>query len=123
MKNLNKAIGSYGEKISKDYLINNGYIILDLNYRSRYGEIDIICKLKDIIVFIEVKSRYNTLYGLPQESVTYFKQRRILNLCNYYIISKNLFNYNCRFDVIEVYFNTINNDFKINHLKDSFRGY
>lgn len=123
MKSLNKAIGSYGETIAKDYLINKGYILLDKNYRNRYGEIDLICKLKDIIVFIEVKSRYNILYGLPKESVTYFKQKRILNLCNYYIITKRLLNYNCRFDVIEIYFNNINNDFEIYHLEDAFRGY
>lgn len=123
MKGLNRAIGSYGEEIAKDYLIKKGYILLDRNYRNRYGEIDIICKFKDIIIFIEVKSRYNTLYGLPKESVTYFKQKRILNLCNYYLISRNLFNYNCRFDVIEIYFNNINNNFEINHLEDSFRGY
>ena len=123
MKGLNRAIGSYGEELAKDYLVKKGYILLDKNYRNRYGEIDLICKFKDIIIFIEVKSRYNTLYGLPKESVTYFKQKRILSLCNYYIITKRLFNYNCRFDVIEIYFNNINNDFKINHLEDSFRGY
>lgn len=123
MKNLNRAIGSYGEEIAENYLIKKGYILLDKNYRNRYGEIDLICKFKDIIVFIEVKSRYNTLYGLPKESVTYFKQKRILNLCNYYIITKRLFNYNCRFDVIEIYFNNRNNDFEVNHLEDSFRSY
>lgn len=123
MKGLNRAIGSYGEELATNYLLKKGYVLLDKNYRNRYGEIDLIFKFKDIIIFIEVKSRYNTLYGLPKESVTYFKQNRILSLCNYYIITKRLFNYNCRFDVIEIYFNNINNDFKINHLEDSFRGY
>ena len=60
MKNYNKAIGKYGESIARDFLINNGYKILDMNYRNRYGEIDIISIKNDIIINIP-SSYHNTI--------------------------------------------------------------
>ena len=51
MKKYNKAIGNYGETLSRDFLINNGYNILDMNYRNRYGVIDIICRKNNLIIF------------------------------------------------------------------------
>ena len=48
MKKYNKAIGNYGETLAGDFLINNGYNILDINYRNKYGEIDIICRKNNI---------------------------------------------------------------------------
>ena len=80
MKNYNKAIGKYGESIARDFLINNGYKILNMNYRNRYGEIDIISIKNDIIIFCEVKSRYTNSFGNPIEAVTYYKQKQIIKL-------------------------------------------
>jgi putative endonuclease len=123
MKNYNKNIGFYGEDIAVEYIKKKGYFVLDRNFRNRYGEIDIISSFKDVIIFIEVKSRYSNSCGTPIESVTYFKQKKIFNLCKFYLLNKKLFNYNCRFDVIEIYFNTSNDLYKINHIEDAFRGY
>lgn len=123
MKNYNKAIGKYGESIARDFLINNGYKILDMNYRNRYGEIDIISIKNDIIIFCEVKSRYTNSFGNPIEAVTYYKQKQIIKLSEMYLLYKKYNNYNVRYDVIEVNFNKLNNNFKVNHIKDSFRTY
>ncbi|MCI9070862.1 MAG: YraN family protein, partial [Clostridium sp.] len=120
MKNYNKAIGKYGENIARDFLINNGYKILDMNYRNRYGEIDIISIKNDIIIFCEVKSRYTSSFGNPIEAVTYYKQKQIIKLSEMYLLYEKYNNYNVRYDVIEVNFNKLNNNFKVNHIKDSF---
>lgn len=123
MKKFNKEVGNYGENIAKNYLISKNYKLIDLNYRNRYGEIDIICFDKDVIVFVEVKSRFDTIFGNPLESITLKKQKKIANLSLLYIIKKRFTNINCRFDVIEIYFNQLNDTYKINHIKDAFRTY
>jgi len=83
----------------------------------------LIFRYEGMIIFVEVKSRYNYSYGLPLEAVTYYKQKQIINLCKFYILTKKLFNYNCRFDVVEVYFNKDNESYFLNHIEDAFRGY
>ena len=123
MKKYNKDIGSYGEDLAIDYLKNKGYTIVARNFRNRNGEIDLICKYLDIIIFIEVKSRYSYHFGLPRESVTYFKQKKIIYISKYFLYKYKLLNYNCRFDVIEIYFNKNNNSYFIEHIKDAFRPY
>ncbi|MGN0027892.1 MAG: YraN family protein, partial [Clostridium sp.] len=80
MKKYNKDIGSYGENLAIDYLVNRNYNLLAKNFRNKHGEIDLIFKKSDTIIFIEVKSRYSYHFGLPRESVTYFKQKQIIYL-------------------------------------------
>ena len=104
----NKTIGKYGETIAADYLINNGYKILDRNFQTRY---------------FEVKSRYTNSFGTPLESVTCHKKRKIVSISSYYIYVNNLYDYNIRYDVIEIIFNHLNDTYKINHLIDAFRTY
>lgn len=123
MNSFNKDIGNYGEELALTYLLDKGYRIISRNFRNKYGEIDLICKSKDLLIFIEVKSRFSSLYGSPLEAVTYFKQKQILKLCKLYIMKNNLYNLNCRFDVIEIYFNINNDLYSINHIIDAFRGY
>lgn len=121
--NYNKAIGKYGETIATDYLINNGYEILDKNFQTRYGEVDIIGQKNDMIIFFEVKSRYTNSFGTPLESVTCHKKGKIISISSYYIYVNNLYDYNIRYDVIEIIFNHLNDTYKINHLIDAFRTY
>ena len=123
MKNYNKEIGSYGETLARDFLINGGYNILDMNYRNKYGEIDIICRKNNLIIFCEVKSRYTNSFGNPIESVTYYKQKQIIKLSEIYLLYKKYHSHNVRYDIIEVIFNNQNASFKINHIKDAFRLY
>lgn len=121
MYSYKKDIGNLGENIAENYLIDRGYIILDRNYRCKTGEIDIIAKDGNYISFIEVKTRYGTLYGTPGESVNYLKQYRIYKTAQMYIFKKRLNKFNFRFDVIEVILNHINNDFSIKLIKDAFQ--
>ena len=123
MKRLNKEIGSYGEAIASKYLLNKGYALLHNNFSCKFGEIDIVALRGDIISFIEVKSRYDSLFGEPKESITYFKCKRIIRSAEYYLLKNKLYNYLVRFDVIEIKFNRNNSNYTINFLEDAFRCY
>lgn len=121
MKKYNKDIGFYGEDISVDFLRNEGYKILEKNFNCSSGEIDIIALKNNILSFIEVKSRFTTSFGNPKESVTCYKQHRIINSAKYYLHHKKLYDYYIRFDVIEVIFNFDCSKYEIEFLKDAFR--
>lgn len=123
MKAYNKDIGNYGENLAIEFIKSKSYKILEQNYTNRYGEIDIIALKDDLLVFIEVKSRYSTSFGNPLEAVTYSKQKRIYKLSSYYILLNNYNNFNVRFDVIEILFNTLNQTYMLNHMEDAFRLY
>jgi len=97
-----RTIGSQYEKLATDYLKNKGYEILCNNYRCKLGEIDIIARFEEAIIFIEVKYRTNSLYGYPREAVHYKKQRRILLAAKWYLREHYNYELNCRFDVIEI---------------------
>ena len=108
-------LGKTGEEIGTQYLINNGYKLIIRNFRCRQGEVDIIAKDKDEIVFIEVKTRRNTNYGYPIDAVDKRKQKHILNASKYYVYKNKLEKRKIRFDVIEIY---KKDKFYINHIKN-----
>jgi len=120
MKHFKKDIGTLGENIAEDYLLKNGYKILCKNFYCKIGEIDLICQYEDIICIIEVKSRYNTKFGSPSESINYRKQKKIIKSSQYYLLKNGLTKSNVRFDVIEVLLNYKNTCFRINHIKNAF---
>ncbi len=116
----NYEIGLLGEKISKEYLNKNNYIVIDKNFRVKHGEIDLISidKNTNELVFLEVKTRTNFKYGRGIEAINYRKVNRIKNAARIYIYINKYENRNIRFDAIELYI--INNKFKINHIKNAF---
>ncbi|NMM65675.1 YraN family protein [Clostridium sp. P21] len=120
MHSFNKEIGFLGEDIADNYLRQIGYTILDRNFSCRIGEIDIIGRDGNHICFIEVKTRYGSLYGNPCEAVTYSKQQKIFKTAEIYIMKKKLFKFNFRFDVIEIIFNNSNSIPSIRLIKDAF---
>lgn len=102
MKYLNHVKGVQGEVISAEYLKNKKYKILEKNYTTKIGEIDLIAQYNDIIVFVEVKERATQRYGLPREAVTPYKQNKIRLVASQYLLSKNMIDAKVRFDVIEI---------------------
>lgn len=112
---LRHEIGKIGEDIASKYLEAEGYTIIERNFFARQGEIDIIARDKKELVFIEVKTRTNNLYGEPVEAVNIQKQKHLINTTKYYLYSKNLENEFVRLDIIEVYIN--NDKYRINHIK------
>lgn len=102
-KNLGRIqTGKRGEDIAVDYLTRAGYRVIDRNYRCPFGEIDIVAKDKDTVVFVEVRSRKSEEFGDPQLSVGLDKQRRLSRIALNYIEEKGLHHCNARFDVVAV---------------------
>ena len=95
-------LGPWGEALAAAFLRKRGYHIVATNYRSRYGEIDLIAWDGDVLCFVEVKTRTNVDMALPREYVTPAKQRRLKKTALCYLQEKAL---DCpaRFDVAEVY--------------------
>lgn len=82
-----------------------GYFILDMNYRNKYGEIDIIAKKDKCLIFIEVKTRTNLEYGDPLETINKLKISRIKRAASFYIASNKLSGFNPSFNVISIIIN------------------
>ena len=96
------TLGKKGEAMAVSFLKKKGYKILKTNYVNKIGEIDVICKFKDEIIFVEVKTRTTEKFGLPRESVTVHKQNKIRLTATLYLQSNNMLDQKVRFDVIEV---------------------
>ena len=109
------VIGRNGEDEAVKYLERKGYKIIERNFLCRQGEIDIIALDEDYIVFVEIKARTSTDYGLPSEAVTERKLKHMIKSIEYYLYRRNLENENIRIDAIEVYVQ--NDKYKINHIK------
>ena len=116
-----RDLGNYGEDLACSYINSKKYEIIERNFRKRNGELDIIAKKDDILIFIEVKSRYSTYLCSPREAVNYLKQKTIKNLARYFIHINNLYDFYVRFDVIEIYLNNYDDNYTITHLEDAFR--
>ena len=109
----NRKLGREGEKTARSYLIKNGWKILKKNYKTPFGEIDIIAKKDDIIAFIEVKTRLTDIFGLPSEAVTNQRKLRYIRGANYYFSGK-IIDCTVRFDIIEVFRK------QVNHIENAF---
>lgn len=96
----NKNFGDRGESIACDYLTHNGYEILSRNFRSKFGEIDIVAKNNNTIYFVEVKTRSNLKKGMPYEAVNYRKQRQLHKAATYFLLTNNYTKYKCNIGVI-----------------------
>ncbi|NMA34763.1 MAG: YraN family protein [Clostridiaceae bacterium] len=98
-----REVGKTGEQIAADFLAQNGYTILERNFRSgRYGEIDIIAEEGSCICFVEVKTRTSDLFGAPSEAVDRNKRHKIRSLAWIYLKQKRMGEREMRFDVVEV---------------------
>ena len=110
-----QQIGKLGEDLATKYLEEKNYKILTRNFHCKQGEIDIIAKEENEIIFVEVKTRKCLMYGTPAEAVTKEKRRHIEKTAQYYLFIKQLEKQPVRFDVIEVY--VFGNRYRINHIK------
>ena len=102
MQNKQLKFGSRSENLAVWYLKQNGYKIIEQNYRNQLGEIDIIAREKKTIVFVEVKSRRSIRYGSPKWAVTPKKQRKISMVALYYLKATGQTNARARFDVVAI---------------------
>lgn len=87
----NQNLARLGEEKARKYLLSKGYKILEKNFRSRYGEIDIVALDNNTLVFVEVKTRYSEDYGKPEEAITKRKLRMVARTGQFYKLThKNL---------------------------------
>lgn len=108
-------IGKLGEDLACKYLQDKGYKIIERNFEARQGEIDIIAKEQNELVFIEVKTRSNISYGKPAEAVNEIKQNHLIKTIEYYVYSRHLEDEFIRIDIIEIYL--LKNKYRVNHIK------
>lgn len=114
-----RNLGILGEETALSFLSQLGYRLLERNYRCRLGEIDLIMQDGRVLVFIEVKARRCTLYGVPQEAVGQVKQARIRRLAEHYLLCKGKEDCQLRFDVVAVRLEKSGN-YIIDHFKNAF---
>ncbi len=112
-------LGKQGEEIAEKYLVKQGYQILEKNYRSRQGEVDIIARDRDFLVFVEVKCYSYRSYGSPVGAVRKAKKQSLIHAAQTYLYKKNIQDTYCRFDVIAIY-KKFNGEQLIEHYRDAF---
>lgn len=97
-----RSLGDRGEALAAASLKKQGYKILERNYRTPLGEIDLVARHRGALVFIEVKTRTSDRFGAGQDSVHYGKQARLRKLADYYLKQKRLGEMEVRFDVVGI---------------------
>lgn len=105
--------------IAAAYLVEQGYKIIDKKARTSLGELDLIAQIKDILVFVEVKTRSSKQFGLPEEAVGAEKQKRMILLASAYIQKNALSKMKARFDVISILYDEVNQP-QIRHIPHAF---
>lgn len=110
-------LGTKGEKLAVEFLQNNGYKILERNWRFKKIEIDIIAQKNNMLAIVEVKTRSSNYFGNPQDFVNQKKIRLLVEGVNQYVISKNI-DLEIRFDIIAII--RTPTQFKIEHLENAF---
>ena len=108
--------GKWGEDLAVAYLEKKGYTIVERDWKSGRRDIDIIALDDDVVVFVEVKTRRNRLFGEPEESVDYHKLQNLQQAISHYVKFRNI-RQDIRFDIISVV-GTIGSEPDIQHIQD-----
>jgi len=107
------ATGKEGEKLAAAFLKKSGYKIVEVNYHCPIGEIDIVARDKNEMVFVEVKARKSSALGYPEEAVGVKKQKKMSQLALWYLQKKKLSNARARFDVVAILMLPSGNDIRL----------
>lgn len=113
----NLEIGYWGEQTAKIYLQNKGYRIIEKNYRTKYAEIDLIARDKSILVFVEVRTRKDELFGSPEDSINRDKMRKLTRNAEAYAARKK-YTKEYRIDVICIVLNEEKGTRRIDHYEN-----
>ena len=97
------SLGKMGEQIARGFLVEQGFTILETNYRyGKNGEIDIVARDGEYLVFCEVKTRSNDQFGPPENAITPRKQQQVRRVAKAYLFEHEIRNQACRFDVVAI---------------------
>ncbi len=97
-----QRLGLDGEQLAVEALTARGYVVLARRYRTRFGELDIVARDGDALVFVEVKARRGVTFGQPADAVHWRKRRRLARLAEAFIAEARLHHLPCRFDVVAI---------------------
>lgn len=111
----NKYIGAIGEKIALDYLLSKNYELIMTNYSTRFGEIDLIMRDKERLVFVEVKTKKGLDWGSPEEMFTRRKYERVKRMASVYLKGREV---SCRIDMVAVVLNPNNEPISVKHYEN-----
>lgn len=114
-----QSTGAIGEELASKFLKKQGYKIVEKNFRTSLGEIDIIALDRGTITFVEVKTRKSTVFGSPQEAVGLKKQKKISQVASIYLNQKKLNAEKARFDIVAILLSSDQTE-KIELIKDAF---
>jgi len=101
-ENTRKITGGFGEEIALRYMKARGYSVIEKNFRTPFGEIDLIVERDGCVVFLEVKTRISERFGPPLSAVTWKKKKRVIKNCQYYLKSRKILWGPCRIDVMGI---------------------
>jgi putative endonuclease len=101
-KAARQGLGRTGERLAAEALVGRGYRIRERNFRCAYGEIDLVAEDEHDIIFVEVKTRRGTAYGLPEEAVTLRKQQKLVQVASYYLDLQACLERSWRIDVVAI---------------------
>ena len=110
--------GNWGEAKAAAFLVEKGFEIIESNYRDRHSEIDLIVKKDKMLIFVEVKTRSNVAFGMPEEFVNVAKARLVMRAAENYIFEKD-WHFDVRFDIVSVLI-LLNGKVEIRHIEDAF---
>lgn len=119
-KNARATTGRLGEAWAIDYLVRQGYEIVETNYRQPFGEVDIIAREQGTLVFIEVKTRRSRRFGGPVAAVDGRKQRQLSRIAQHYLVRHRLGDSAARFDVVGVILDGDNRPVEVELIRDAF---
>jgi putative endonuclease len=113
-----QVLGKQGEEAAAEELERRGYAIVARRYRTRHGEIDIVARDGETIVFVEVKAKESAEFGTAAEAVTARKQRRVMSMAVDYLARNRLTTKPCRFDVVAI--DGFGDDAVLTYYRDAF---
>ena len=114
-----KETGAIGENLAAGYLKKHGYKIIQRNLRCREGEVDIIAQKGECLVFVEVRTKKNTAFGTPEESVTLSKREKLISLANAYVQTLRNQPQSWRIDVVAVELTPDNKVSRLEHIENA----
>jgi putative endonuclease len=114
-----KETGQRGERLAQKLLADKGYEIVTTNYRCTAGEIDIIARDGDCLVFVEVRTKTGTDFGYPEESITLTKQRHLVAVAAHYCLHHRFLPANRRIDVVAITIDQAEKPVRIEHIENA----
>jgi putative endonuclease len=118
---MNKTFATFGEDTATKFLESNGYTVIERNYHSPFGEIDIICSRDGELILVEVKARRSHTFGEALDAVTESKRQKIIKTAYHYLSNKDV-EMPVRFDIITLDYNKNSKDYSLRHIKNAFLG-